>query len=94
MKKLYKVVREDAVLVDQFLLEILHEMIFSLRLASNDPPSIGSVAITEQVWKAERKERKTERKKRKKRKKGKERIKEINERKERGKKGQSKTCFK
>jgi len=49
MKKLYRVLREDPVLVDEYLLEIMHTMIFSLRLASNDALSLGTVTILEQV---------------------------------------------
>jgi DNA-dependent protein kinase catalytic subunit len=52
MKKLYRVLREEPTLVDQFLLEIIHTMLFSLRLASNDANSLGTVAILEQVCEA------------------------------------------
>lgn len=52
MKKLYRVLREEPALVDQFLLEIISTMLFSLRLASNDSNSLGTVAILEQVCEA------------------------------------------
>jgi DNA-dependent protein kinase catalytic subunit len=49
IKKLYRVFREDSDLVDIFVLEILHTMLFSLRLAASDPPSVGTVVLGEQV---------------------------------------------
>lgn len=52
MKKLSKVLREEPALVDEFLLEILDNMLFSLRLASNDANSMGTVSLLEHVCEA------------------------------------------
>jgi len=49
MRKLYRIFREEEALVDQFVLEITHNMLFSMRLAANDPESIGTEYLGGQV---------------------------------------------
>ncbi|KAF7728428.1 hypothetical protein EC973_006106 [Apophysomyces ossiformis] len=40
--RLYRIFREEATLVDEFTLELLHKLFLSLRLAENDHPSMGT----------------------------------------------------
>lgn len=42
--QLYRIFRENETIVSQFILEILHNTIFSLRLANQDEPSLGTAA--------------------------------------------------
>lgn len=42
-QKIYKLFREEQSLVDMFVLEILYNMIFSLRLCQNDDPSMSTI---------------------------------------------------
>jgi len=44
-KQIYRVFREDPTLVDVFVLEMLHNNIFSLRLAHNDDPSLATAHL-------------------------------------------------
>lgn len=49
MKRIYRVLREDKILVDQFLFEIVDNLLVALRIAEADSDAIGSVPILVQV---------------------------------------------
>jgi hypothetical protein len=51
-KQLYRVFREEDALVDQFVLEISHIILFSMRLAANDNESLGTAQLCAQVLEA------------------------------------------
>ena len=51
-KQIYRVFREDSTLVDIFVLEMLHNNIFSLRLAHNDDPSLATSQLGASVVRA------------------------------------------
>ena len=44
-KQIYRFFREDSALVDVFVLEMLHNNIFSLRLAHDDDPSLATAQL-------------------------------------------------
>lgn len=51
-KQIYRVFRNETELVDIFVLEMLHNNIFSLRLAQNDDPSLATAQTGASVVRA------------------------------------------
>ncbi len=52
VKSLYRVFREEQALVDQFVLELSHALLFSMRLAQHDDTSLGTARLALSVLEA------------------------------------------
>jgi DNA-dependent protein kinase catalytic subunit len=52
VKSLYRVFREEQALVDQFVLELSHSLLFSMRLAQHDDTSLGTARLALSVLEA------------------------------------------